>query len=77
MIRKTEETFVEAALEKGWRRRIAEILADGVSATLRAEGLLRNSPTDSVASSGVLTESDRAEDRVRAEADPDHTEGSP
>ena len=59
MIRKTEEAFVEATPREGWHRRIAEILADGVYATLRAEGLLRCSPADSVASSGALTESER------------------
>lgn len=77
MIRKTEETFVEATPREGWSRRIAEILADGVYATLRAEGLLRSSPADSVAGSGVLTELERAENRANAEVGPDHTEGSP
>ena len=77
MIRKTEETFVKATPREGWHRRIAEILADGVYVTLRAEGLLRGSAADSAASGGVLTEPDRAEDRVRAVMVRDHTDGRP
>ena len=77
MIRTTEETVAEATPREGWHRRIAEILADGVYVTLRAEGLLRSSPADSAASGGVLTESDRAEDRVRAVMVRDHTDGRP
>ena len=76
LIRKTEETFVEATPREGWHRRIAEILADGVCATLRAEGLLRSSSADSVAGRGVLMEFEGAEDRANAEVSPGHTERS-